>query len=57
MIHRIEQANDYNTLLDIKERIEAKYRTKGHINIVNRMPRIKWMSNLDLDYKHPNKNQ
>jgi hypothetical protein len=39
---------NYNTLLDIKERIEEKYRPKGHINIINRMPRIKWVTNWEV---------
>jgi len=57
MINTAEEANSYNTLLDIKERIEAQYRPKGRINIPNRMPRIKWVSNIDLDYKQPIKNK
>jgi hypothetical protein len=47
MIHTYQQAQDYNTLLDIKERIEEKYKPKGHINIINRMPRIIWMTNWE----------
>ena len=39
-----QQAKDYNTLLDIKERIEEKYRPKF---IINRMPRIKWVTNWE----------
>jgi len=48
MIHTFQQAQDYNTLLDIKERIEEKYRPKGQINIINRMPRIKWVTNWEV---------
>ena len=47
MIYTIEQANDHNTLLDIKERIEEKH--KEGFNIINRMPRIKIMSNIEAD--------
>jgi hypothetical protein len=47
MIHTYQQSQDYNTLLDIKERIEEKYRPKGQINIINRMPRIKWVTNWE----------
>ncbi len=47
MIYTIEQANDHNTLLDIKERIEERY--KEGFNIINKMPRIKIMSNIEAD--------
>jgi hypothetical protein len=48
MIHTIEQANNYNTLLDIKERIEEKYRPKISFRIINnRMPRIKFISIIE----------
>ena len=49
MIHTIEQANNHNTLLDIKERIEERYRTK--FNIINKMPRITFISNIEADTK------
>jgi hypothetical protein len=51
MIYTIEQANDHNTLLDIKERIEEKH--KEGFNIINRMPRIKIMSNIEADKANP----
>jgi len=51
MIYTIEQANDHNTLLDIKERIEEKH--KEGFNIINRMPRIKIMSNIEADKETP----
>jgi hypothetical protein len=47
MIYTYQQSKDYNTLLDIKERIEEKYKPKGQINIINRMPRIIWMTNWE----------
>jgi hypothetical protein len=47
MIYTIQQANDYNTLLDIKEHIEEKH--KEGFNIINRMPRIIIMSNIEED--------
>lgn len=47
MIYTIEKANDHNTLLDIKERIKEKH--KEGFNIINRMPRIKIMSNIEAD--------
>ena len=53
MIYTIEQANDHNTLLDIKERIEEKHKPKEHINIVNRMPRITFISNIEADKANP----
>jgi hypothetical protein len=46
-----QQAQDYNTILDIKERIEEKYRPKGQINIINRMPRIRWVTNWEDNNK------
>ena len=49
MIHTIQQANNHNTLLDIKERIEERYRTK--FNIINKMPRITFISNIEADLK------
>lgn len=55
MIYTIEQANDHNTLLNIKERIEEKH--KEGFNIINRMPRIKIMSNIEADNKTNKENQ
>ena len=51
MIYTIEQANDHNTLLDIKERIEEKH--KEGFNIINRMPRITFISNIEADKATP----
>jgi hypothetical protein len=51
MIYTIEQANDYNTLLDIKERIEEKHKPKSGFNVINRMPKIIIMSNIEEDNK------
>jgi len=47
MIDTYQQSKDYNTLLDIKERIEEKYKPKGQINIINKKPRIMFMSNIE----------
>jgi hypothetical protein len=55
MIYTIEQANDHNTLLDIKERIEEKH--KEGFNIINRMPRITFISNIEADNKTNKENQ
>jgi hypothetical protein len=51
MIYTIEQANNHNTLLDIKERIEERY--KEGFNIINRMPRITFISNIEADKATP----
>jgi len=51
MIYTIEQANDYSTLLDIKEHIEEKHKPKSGFNVINRMPRITIMSNIETDNK------
>ena len=42
-----QQAIDYNILLEIKERVERKYKDKNRINIVNKMPRIIFVSNVE----------
>jgi hypothetical protein len=42
-----QQAIDYNILLEIKERVESKYKDKNRINIVNKMPRIIFVSNVE----------
>lgn len=46
-----QQARDYNMLLEIKERVESKYRPKNRINIVNKMPRIIFVSNVEVKNK------
>jgi hypothetical protein len=51
MIHTIQQANNHNTLLDIKERIEERYRPKTGFNIINKMPRITFISKIEADLK------
>ena len=51
MIYTIQQANDHNTLLDIKERIEEKHKPKSGFNIINKMPRIIFISNIETDNK------
>jgi len=40
-----QQAIDYNILLELKERVESKY--KNRINIINKKPRIIFMSNIE----------
>jgi hypothetical protein len=47
MINTIEHAIAHNTLLDIKERNEEKYRPKTGWNVINKMPRIKIGSLID----------
>ena len=42
-----QQAIDYNILLEIKERVESKYKDKNRINIVNKMPRVIFVSNVE----------
>ena len=42
-----QQARDYNILLEIKERVESKYKDKNIINIVNKMPRVIFVSNVE----------
>lgn len=42
-----QQARDYNMLLEIKERVESKYKDKNRINIINKKPRIIFMSNIE----------
>jgi hypothetical protein len=49
MIHTYQQAQDYNTLLDIKEHIEEKHKPKSRFNVINKMPRITIMSNIEED--------
>jgi hypothetical protein len=42
-----QQARDYNILLELKERVESKYKDKNRINIINKKPRIIFMSNIE----------
>ena len=41
-----QQAIDYNILLKLKERVESKY--KNRINIINKKPRIIFISNIEF---------